>query len=225
VVYKFFAKLTQLRSAMVLRFGEPLDPFCNPVDDDGRSLAPSGRTVDPASYVKHHGVATVDPARDAGYTRELGEAIAREYQRETVILWTQLVAHVLYRQLVARRRSSTCSGVSGCAAVTMPRRQLEAEVGEARDACWSSRRRGGCTSGRCCAQPPERIVSEALTAWSGYHTRPVASTKGGDDRDRGPEPAAVLSEPAGAVRGGAGDRRTRCGGAHDRGAGREVARA
>jgi hypothetical protein len=36
-------KLTQLRSAMVLRFGEPLDPFCNPVDDDGRSIAPSGR--------------------------------------------------------------------------------------------------------------------------------------------------------------------------------------
>ena len=29
-------------------------------------------------------------------------------------------------------------------------------------------------------QPPERIVDEALTAWSGYHTRPVASTKGGE---------------------------------------------
>lgn len=179
--FKFFAKLRQLKSAMVLRFGEPLDPFCNPVDDDGRSLAPSGRTVDPASYVKFHGVATVDPARDAGYTRELGDAIAREYQRCTVILWTQLVAHVLYRQLVAQTPELDLFGRQRVRGLTMPRRQLEAEVGEARDRLLEFAAQGRVHVGPVLqTQPPERIVDEALTAWSGYHTRPVASTKGGE---------------------------------------------
>ncbi|MBL9101495.1 MAG: 1-acyl-sn-glycerol-3-phosphate acyltransferase [Myxococcales bacterium] len=181
-VYSFMQKLTQLKSAMVMRFGDAIDPFCNPVDDEGRSIAPSGRPVDPATYVLHRGVATVDPARDAGYTRELGEAIAREYQRETVILWTQLVAHVLYRQLVhatpeldlfgrQRRRGE----------IGMPRAQLIAEVGAARDKLLEFAAEGKVRVGPVLrAQAPERIVAEALTAWSGYHTRPVATELGED---------------------------------------------
>ena len=179
--YKFFAKLRQLKSAMVLRFGEPLDPFCNPVDDEGRSLAPSGRTVDPASYVKFHGVATVDPARDAGYTRELGDAIAREYQRCTVILWTQLVAHVLYRQLVAQTPELDLFGRQRVRGATMPRAQLVAEVGEARDRLLGFAAAGRVHVGPVLqSQPADHIVDEALTAWSGYHTRPAASAKGSD---------------------------------------------
>jgi glycerol-3-phosphate O-acyltransferase len=179
-VYAFFTKLQQLRSAMVVRFGEPLDPFCNPVDDEGRSLAPSGRTVDPASYVKHHGVATVDPARDAGYTRELGEAIARVYQRETVIMWTQLVAHVLYRQLVHLTPELDLFGrqrVRG--QVEMPRAQLEAEVGAARDKLREISAVGGVQLGPVLRmQSPQEIVAEALKAWSGYHTTVIASEDG-----------------------------------------------
>ncbi len=181
-VYSFMNKLTQLRSAMVLRFGDALDPFCNPVDESGRSIAPSGKPVDPATYVMHHGVATLDAARDAGYTRELGEAVAREYQRETVILWTQLVAHVLYRQLVhatpeldlfgrQRRRGD----------VGMPRAQLVAEVGEARDRLLQFEMEGRVHVGPVLrGQSPERIVSEALIAWNGYHTRPIAREVGDD---------------------------------------------
>ncbi|MBK7825950.1 1-acyl-sn-glycerol-3-phosphate acyltransferase [Nannocystis sp.] len=179
--FRFFTKLSQLRSAMVLRFGEPLDPFCNPIDDEGRSLSPSGRTVDPASYVKFRGVATVDAARDAGYTRELGDAIAREYQRSTVILWTQLVAHILYRQLVAQTPELDLFGRQRVRGATMPRSQLEAEVGEARDRLLAFAAAGLVHVGPVLqSQSPEKIVAEALTAWSGYHTRPAASAKGGD---------------------------------------------
>ncbi len=181
-VLAFFAKLRQLRSAMVLRFGEPMDPFCNPVDEAGRSLSPSGRPVDPASYIKFRGVATVDPARDAGYTRELGEAIAREYQRSTVILWTQLVAHVLYRHLVASTPELDLFGrqrVRG--QVSMPRSQLEREVGEARDRLLEFAAEGRVHVGPVLrSQPADKIVEEAMTAWSGYHTRPVARADGGD---------------------------------------------
>lgn len=181
-VQQFLAKLTQLRSAMVLRFGEPLDPFCNPVDEDGRSIAPSGRPVDPASYVKHHGVATIDAARDAGYTRELGEAIARAYQRDTVIMWTQLVAHVLYRRLVQATPGVDLFGrqrVRG--SVDMPRAQLEAEVGAARDRLKAIAAAGGVQLGPVLRQhAPAQIVAEALKAWSGYHTTVIAREDGAD---------------------------------------------
>ena len=178
----FLGKLSKLRSGLVLRFGEPLDPFCNPVDEWGRSVAPGGHTVDPGSYVRRRGVPTLDPARDAGYTRELGEAIARAFQRETVIIWTQLVAHVLYRHLVAatpeldlfsrqRRRGE----------VAVPRDQLVAEVGEARDRLLAFEAEGRVRVGPVLrAFSPERIVAEALQAWSGYHTKPVAREVGAD---------------------------------------------
>ncbi len=181
-VYKFMHKLTQLRQAMVLRFGEPIDPFCNPVDDAGRSIAPSGRPVDPASYVKRNGVVTVDPARDAGYTRELGEAVARVYQRETVILWTQLVAHILYRHLVHATPELDLFGrqrVRG--QVGMPRAQLEAEVGAARDKLLAFSAAGRVQVGPVLrTQSPQHIVAEALKAWDGYHTRAVAREVGAD---------------------------------------------
>lgn len=179
-VYEFFAKLQQLRSAMVVRFGEPLDPFCNPVDDEGRSIAPSGRPVDPASYVKHHGVVTLDPARDAGYTRELGETIARVYQRETVILWTQLVAHVLYRRLVHMTPELDLFGRQRMRGqIDMPRAQLEAEVGAARDKLREISAAGGVQLGPVLrTQGAAEIVDQALKAWSGYHTKVIASEDG-----------------------------------------------
>ena len=181
-VQAFFGKVGKLKSALVLRFGDAIDPFCNPVDDEGRSIAPSGRTVDPASYVRHRGVPTLDPARDAGYTRELGEVIARSYQRETVIIWTQLVAHVLYRRLVAatpeldlfsrqRRRGE----------VAIAREQLVREVGEARDRLLAFAAEGRLHVGPVLRKSsPDRIVADALEAWDGYHTKTVVREVGAD---------------------------------------------
>jgi glycerol-3-phosphate O-acyltransferase len=181
-LYAFMTKLTQLRSAMVLRFGDALDPFCNPVDELGRSLAPSGKPVDPATYVMHRGVPTVDPARDAGYTRELGEAVARAYQRETVILWTQLVAHILYRALVQATPELDLFGRQRRRGeVAVPRDRVVAEVGEARDRLLAFAAEGRVHVGPVLrSQPPDRIVDEALSAWSGYHTKPVARELGAD---------------------------------------------
>lgn len=59
------------------------DPFSGTrVTADGRLVDPRGRTVDPASYVTVDGVPTLDPARDAQYTRELGETICDAYARQ-----------------------------------------------------------------------------------------------------------------------------------------------
>jgi glycerol-3-phosphate O-acyltransferase len=77
-LFAFTRKLLGMRGAVVIRFGDPIDPFGNAVDDKGMSHDRRGRKVDPASYVKNRtGAVTLDAARDAQYTRELGEAICR----------------------------------------------------------------------------------------------------------------------------------------------------
>jgi glycerol-3-phosphate O-acyltransferase len=59
-----------------------------------------GRPVDPLSYVLgEDGEPALDPARDAQYTRELGEALARSYARNVVVLSTHLVAAAAFARL------------------------------------------------------------------------------------------------------------------------------
>ncbi|MCA9688702.1 MAG: 1-acyl-sn-glycerol-3-phosphate acyltransferase [Nannocystaceae bacterium] len=176
----FFNKLTRLRSAAVIRFSEPFDPFCNPVDDLGRSLGPGGHKLDPGTYVRRHGAPVIDAARDAGYTRELGELLPRVYARETVIMWTQLVAHVLYRHLVQSTPGRDLWNRHRVHDVTMPRDQLIAACGHARDRLLALEAEGQIRvdpTVRC--ELPERIVADALDAWSGYHTTTVVSERDG----------------------------------------------
>ena len=59
-----------------------MDPFGNPVDEKGQSHAPGGRIIDPMSYVISRGEPRVDPIRDAGYARSLGDRLVEAYQRE-----------------------------------------------------------------------------------------------------------------------------------------------
>ncbi|MCB9703517.1 MAG: 1-acyl-sn-glycerol-3-phosphate acyltransferase [Myxococcales bacterium] len=173
----FTKKLVSLRSAAVIRFGEPLDPFGNPIDEEGRSLAPSGKTIDPATYVSRRGIPSVDAARDAGYTRELGEMLPAIYSRETVVMWTQLVAHVLYRHLVAESPGIDLFGRQRRRGeVAMSRERLVAEVGEARDRLRALESAGLARLGPVLRNSaPDEIVAQALSAWRGYHTKVVAN--------------------------------------------------
>ena len=71
----FFRKLVGTDGACVIRFGRPMDPFGNPIDDSGASVAPGGKAVDPSTYVQRHGAPSIDPKRDAAYTRERGDTL------------------------------------------------------------------------------------------------------------------------------------------------------
>ena len=181
-VVDFARKLTALRSALVVRFGAPMDPFCNPVDEAGRSVAPGGRTIDPASYVRRRGAPVLDAARDAGYTRELGEVLPDRFARDTVVMWTQLVAHILYRRLAVESPGIDLFGRQRRRGeVSMPRAELVAEVGEARDRLAVMEQEGRVRLGpvlRAC--DADGVVAQALAAWRGYHTREVASERGAD---------------------------------------------
>lgn len=95
-----FARSTMSHSgSIVVRFGAPLDVIGNPVDEAGRSLGPGGRTLDLTRYFTWRGQLAHMPQRDAEYMQEAGEAITRSYRRETVLLSTHLVAHVLWRRV------------------------------------------------------------------------------------------------------------------------------
>jgi glycerol-3-phosphate O-acyltransferase len=178
----FFRKISHLHSACVIRFGEPIDPYCNPVDDDGRSLAPDGRAIEAGSYVRRRGEASLNHGRDAAYTTVLGDAVAERFLRETVIMATQLVAHVLFRAIVAATPGTDLFGkMRHKGDVAMPVERLHAEVGEARDAVLALERGGFVhASPALHRDPPETLVERALQFWTGYHTLPVATRVGAE---------------------------------------------
>jgi glycerol-3-phosphate O-acyltransferase len=178
----FFRKLTALESACIIRFSEPIDPFGNPIDEEGGSLTPQGKTIDPGSYVRRSGVPSVDVARDMAYTQELGEVIVEAYHRDTVIMSTHLVAHVLFRRLVkATPGVDVFVRVRHRGDVSMPRDELVREVSDARDALLALERRGRVhASPLLHEESAEHIVERALAAFKGYHDRIAALDVGAE---------------------------------------------
>jgi glycerol-3-phosphate O-acyltransferase len=183
----FFNKLRGQESACVLRVGRPLDPFGNDVDDAGDSLAPDGRVIDPASYVSRGGEVTVDPARDAGYTRELGRVLVERFRTETVIMSPNLVAHLLFRHLVEQTPGVGLFGrMRRKGEFSCDRGALVSEIGQARDRLLELESEGRLrVSPFLRREAPERTLERALQAWT-YHSRSVA---------RAAEGRVVLEDP------------------------------
>ena len=79
---------------------EPLDPFGNRVDWEGRSLDRRGRPVDTERYLQVAGGELVrDPNRDHEYTRILGDRLADAYRRGNTIFPTHVAAFAAFREL------------------------------------------------------------------------------------------------------------------------------
>jgi len=171
----FFRRVAQMQSACVIRFGPPLDPFCNPVDEEGHSLAPDGRTIEPGTYVLRRGVPTLDAVRDAAYTRELGRTLVQIYERETVLMATHLVAHILFRRLVRATPGVDLFGrLRYRGEVVVPREELAAEVGRARDRLVALEAEGVVHLGDFGrGSDPTELVTRVIDAWNGYHRRTI----------------------------------------------------
>jgi glycerol-3-phosphate O-acyltransferase len=178
--FAFFRKMVGMRGACIIRFGEPIDAFGNRVDGRGRSLTPTGRAIDPGGYVEHRGKPVVDPSRDAAYTRELGEVLGQRYEEDTVLMSTQVVAHVLFRELVqstpgmdlfARLRLRGEIGID--------REVLCRELGEARDRLQALEAKGRVrTSDVVKEDTPSELLERALNFWNGYHDSTAAALEG-----------------------------------------------
>jgi glycerol-3-phosphate O-acyltransferase len=172
----FAKKLLGMHGAVVIRLGEPMDPFGNAVDEEGQSHDRRGRRVDPASYVKNaRGEVTIDAARDGQYTRELGEQICKAYTQDTVIMATHLVAAACF----ARLRSAAPAGdlftvLRQRDAVIVPRDDLARDVVRARDELLALEHDGLVRVSNVVRRASGGdIVEGALRAFAGYHTSPV----------------------------------------------------
>ena len=189
----FIRKLGEVESPAVLRFADPIDPFGNPIDDEGRSIAPDGRTIDPGGYVSHRGKACVDARRDAAYTREMGQHLVRVYERETVIMGTQLVSHVLFRRLVRDTPGVDLFGrLRQRGEVTMPRAEIVRELGFAQDRLRAMEGRGEVRLSEATRSlTPDTLLDRVRAALTGYHRR-VAIARTADDSITLEDPSLLL---------------------------------
>ncbi|MGB8330740.1 MAG: 1-acyl-sn-glycerol-3-phosphate acyltransferase, partial [Polyangiales bacterium] len=169
--FAFFRKMVGMRGACTIRFGEPIDPFGNRLDERGRSLTPAGRIIDPGGYVERRGEPVIDPVRDAAYTRELGEVLAKRYEQDTVLMSTQVVAHVLFRDLVQSSPGMDLfARLRLRGEIAVDRETLCRELGQARDQLCALEARGRVrTSDVVKEGTPSELLERALSFWSGYH--------------------------------------------------------
>jgi glycerol-3-phosphate O-acyltransferase len=178
--FAFFRKMVGMRGACIIRFGEPIDPFGNRVDGRGRSLTPTGRAIDPGGYVEHRGKPVIDAVRDAAYTRELGEVLAKRYEEDTVLMSTQVVAHVLFRDLVQSTPGMdlfTRLRLRG--EIGLDREALCQGLGEARDRLCALEAKGRVrTSDVVKEDTPAELLERALNFWKGYHDSTAATLEG-----------------------------------------------
>ncbi len=178
-VTSFARQLLSMDASVVIRFGRPLDPFGNTVDERGESHDRRGRRVETASYVKNQdGKVTLDASRDAQYTRELGAEIARAYVKETHVMSTNIVAAACFDLL---RQSSPGSDLFTLLRVRdhlVPRDDLAREVLRVRDALVDASQSGAvCLSSSVRSCSGGDIVAQALRAFRGYHTTPVIESQ------------------------------------------------
>lgn len=181
-IIEFLRKSMAHEGAVVLRFGEPLDPFGNRVDDSGQSIDRRGRVIDPSRYVMgSSGDATLDPQRDAEYTRLLGQALVRDYHRETVFLSTSIAARALYdavadqagtRDVYRLIRLTTTESKVAAADVLRRIDRLREGIGANAEL--------GLLHPRVRDMETRGVLDEALRSFRTYHSRAVADRTGDD---------------------------------------------
>lgn len=176
----FFRKVVGMRGACIIRFGAPIDPFGNAVDAGGQSLTPTGRVIDPGGYVEHRGKPRANAVRDAAYTRELGDVLARRYESETVLMSTQVVAHVLFRELVrATIGMDLFARLRLRGEISIEHDSVCRLLGEARDRLLGLEKRGRCRTSEVVKEDtPSELLEQALNFWNGYHDSTAASREG-----------------------------------------------
>ncbi len=178
--FAFFRKVVSMRGACIVRFGEPIDPFGNRLDGAGHSTTPAGRVIDAGGYVEHRGKPVCDSVRDAAYTRELGEVLAERYEKETVLMSTQVVAHVLFRNLVqATPGMDLFARLRLRGEVRLDRETVCQQLADTRDRLHALEAKGRVRMSEVVKEEtPAALLERALGLWNGYHDSTAASLDG-----------------------------------------------
>lgn len=181
-VFDFISSLLSLESRIHVHVSRPMDPFGNPVDLDGNSLDPMGRVVDTARYVVDaSGQPVTDEARDAEYTREVGERVIEAFLRDNVLMSTHLLARAVFgllRKHNARLpliRLIRAGGQHEDVEMVEVYEVIERLLGELRALALSD---GVRLDPRLDRARAEDVVSEGLRHFATYHETPAVSRKG-----------------------------------------------
>lgn len=178
----FAQNLVNLDSGVVIHIGDPLDPFGNAVDEQGRSLDPRGRIVEIDRYVRDgSGQAIHLPQRDRAFTYEAGQAVASAFSRYTVALSTNIVALSAFELLRRRhpkldlfrllRIGDEGTGIKMTVLATEVRRVWE-QLNELASA-------GKIVlADEVIAGDATEIIRDALRHFGSYHTRAVLKRRG-----------------------------------------------
>lgn len=191
-VFSFLTKLTSLDSKIHVTVSRGIDPFGNPVDDEGNSLDPMGRVVDAQRYVWKNGEPDHDRVRDGEYLREAADAVGEAYMRDNVIESTHVTARAVLDVLRDRHpgldifRLIRTRGEND----DMP---LSAVIDRAHQTLGAMRERaanGRVRLGPSCVGHADEVVADGLAHFAIYHKQAAAQRRG--DRVRVLDPTLIL---------------------------------
>lgn len=177
---EFARKIFALEGAVVVRFGRPLDPLGNDINDDGESVDQRGVVIDPVDYLRDaSGAIADDDQRDTEYTRLLGARLAAAYPALTVFHSTHLVARAVFDELAAQFETRDIYKLSRLPAahLVVARgsvvRRTEMLLDRLREPSGEGRLHSTLVTANAAS-----VVQDALRALSTYHTKPVLRQQG-----------------------------------------------
>jgi len=179
LIYDFLTKLISLDSRIVLTFSSPMDVFGNAVDMDGNSLDARGREVDQRRYVTRDGEPVHDAQRDSQYTRELASGICDAYQRDNMVLPTNLVSWAIFDMLKKHNPTMNLYRLlhTGGEVASFPMKAVHKET-ERVLGCLKQRGDGPRLAPELQRGDIQEIVSDALRSFGIYHAHPAATRRG-----------------------------------------------
>ena len=168
-------------SSMTIQFGEPLDVLGHRVGHEGESYDDRGRAVELRPFFTVNGEVKADGARDAEYTRELGERIAESFKKDTHVLSTHLVGYVLHRLLVkaAPPRADLFHVLRGQQSAPLPIAEVLGAIDRAKAHLSKlAQKRGVRIGARVASNDAPTILDEALRYFALFHEEPTARREG-----------------------------------------------
>lgn len=191
-VFRFLRKLVSLDAKIHISFGRGMDPFGNPVDDEGVSLDPCGRPIDISRYTWVRGHPEHSAERDSEYTQEMAERICETMAQENVIESTHVVARAILDLL---RDRHPAMGVFKLIRTRgdddeIPMSEVRARTDEVLQQIRSLAAAGALKAGPTCQNSADQVLEDALTRFRSFHTRPAATRIG--DRIMATDPSLLL---------------------------------
>lgn len=92
-------QLFNKESEVYFSLGRVMDVFGNSLDENGNSLDKFGNIIDIKDYFTTDGHIKADAQRESIYTRLLGEYVTKEYQKNQVVLSSNIISYVAFQTL------------------------------------------------------------------------------------------------------------------------------